>query len=78
MPRRDVTLTDKTALLGRIKNQPPNTSHRQLAEITGVLKPINCELIGHHVTDKREFPENGSVKVRFQTFKRSSVSSPLS
>jgi hypothetical protein len=38
MPRRDVTLADKIALLEKIKNQPPNTNHRQWAEINGVLK----------------------------------------
>jgi hypothetical protein len=36
MPRRDVTLTDKIALLEKIKSQPPNPSHRQLKEITGM------------------------------------------
>jgi hypothetical protein len=38
MSSRDVTLADKIALLGRIKNRPPDTSYRQLAEITGVPK----------------------------------------
>jgi hypothetical protein len=38
MPRRDVTLTDKTALLEQVKNQLPNISHCQLMEITGVPK----------------------------------------
>jgi hypothetical protein len=38
MPRRDVTLADKIALLEKIKNQPPDTGHRQLAEITGLSK----------------------------------------
>jgi hypothetical protein len=43
MPRRDVTLADIIALLEKIKNQPPNTNHRQLAEVSGVLKPaIAC------------------------------------
>jgi hypothetical protein len=38
IPWRDVTLADKIALLEEIKIQLPNTSHHQLAEITGVLK----------------------------------------
>jgi hypothetical protein len=38
MPMGDVTLTDKTALPEKIKNQPSNTSHHQLAEITRVPK----------------------------------------
>jgi hypothetical protein len=36
--RRDSKLADKIALLEQIKNQPPNTSHHQLAEIMGVPK----------------------------------------
>jgi hypothetical protein len=31
-------LADKIAILEKIKNQPLNTSHHHLAEITGVLK----------------------------------------
>jgi plasmid maintenance system antidote protein VapI len=45
MPRGDLTLTDKIALFGQVKNQPPNTSHRQLAEITGVPKSTIARVI---------------------------------
>jgi transcriptional regulator with AAA-type ATPase domain len=45
MPRGDVALTDKLALLEKIKNQPPNSSHCQLAEITGVVKSIIARVI---------------------------------
>jgi hypothetical protein len=38
MPRRNVTVGDKIALLEKIKNQPPNTSHGQLAQLNGVPK----------------------------------------
>jgi hypothetical protein len=38
MPRRDVTLAAKIALLEKIENQLPNTNHCQMAEITGVPK----------------------------------------
>jgi hypothetical protein len=76
MPRRGVTVTDKTALFEQIKNQPPNTSHRQLAEATGVPtlhalhnRKSDCEMNGHYATDKRELPRNGSVKVRIQMLK---------
>jgi hypothetical protein len=44
MPRRNVTFADKTVLLGNIKYHQPNTSHRQLAEITGVPKFIIASL----------------------------------
>jgi hypothetical protein len=67
MPRRDVTLTDKIALLKKIKNQPPNPSHHQLKEITGApnlqLQVLyrskrNCEMNRHYVTDNRQLPKN--------------------
>jgi hypothetical protein len=45
VPKRDVTLTDKTALLEKIKNQPPNTSHRQLVEITVAPKSTTARVI---------------------------------
>jgi hypothetical protein len=38
MSRRDLTHADRIALLEKMKNQPPNASHRQLAEIIGVLR----------------------------------------
>jgi hypothetical protein len=38
IPGTDLTLTDKTVLLEQIINHPPNTSHCQLAKITGVPK----------------------------------------
>lgn len=46
MHRRGVTLADKIALLKKkLKNEPPNTSHRQLADIIGVPKStIACVL----------------------------------
>jgi hypothetical protein len=45
MSRRDVTLAVKIALHERIKNQPPNTSHHQLVEITGVPKSTVAHII---------------------------------
>ena len=38
MPRKDLTIAEKIVVLRKIREQPPNTSHRQLAEITGVPK----------------------------------------
>jgi hypothetical protein len=83
MSRRNLTLTDKIAVLEQIKNQPRNTSHHHLAEITGVPKStiariiqqqINCEMNGHYMKDNREFSKSGSMKVRIQMLKRPSVS----
>jgi hypothetical protein len=36
MPRKDLSLAEKIALLNQIKGHLPNTSNRFLAEITGV------------------------------------------
>jgi hypothetical protein len=38
MPMRGATFANKIALVEQIKNQPPNTSHHQLAEINGEPK----------------------------------------
>ncbi|KII65534.1 hypothetical protein RF11_15163 [Thelohanellus kitauei] len=38
MPRYDLTLSSKIALLDKIQSQPLNTSYRRLDEITGVPK----------------------------------------
>jgi hypothetical protein len=49
MLRSDVTLADKIVILKKIKNQPPNTNHRQMVEITGVPKSATAR-----VTQKQE------------------------
>ena len=38
MPRKDLIIAEKIFVLRKIREQPPNTSYRQLAEITGVPK----------------------------------------
>ena len=45
MPRNDLTLSSKIALLDKIKRQPFNTSHCWLAELTGVPKSTISRLI---------------------------------
>ena len=45
MPRKDLTIAEKIVLLRRIKKQPPNTSHRQLAEITGVPRTTPARIL---------------------------------
>lgn len=85
LPRSDgdLTLANRTAILDQIKNQPPNTSHRRLTEITGVpylqSHPLfssksNCERNGHYDRDNRDYLENGSVKERVHPLKRLSFS----
>ena len=38
MPQKDLAIAEKIVVLRKIREQPPNISHRQLAEITGVPK----------------------------------------
>ncbi|KAK9736144.1 Tc5 transposase DNA-binding domain [Popillia japonica] len=45
MPRKDLTLQTKIAILDKIKNQPANTSQRKLAELTGIQKSTISHLI---------------------------------
>jgi len=45
MPRKDLTIAEKIVLLRRIKEQPPNSSHRQLAEITGVPRTTLARIL---------------------------------
>ncbi|KII69397.1 Tigger transposable element-derived protein 4 [Thelohanellus kitauei] len=63
MPRNDITLSSKIALLDKIKSQPLNTSYRRLAEITGVPKStisrlydkkVNCVRNRYYKKDKQE------------------------
>ena len=36
MPQKELTVAERVVVLRKIREQPPNISHRQLAEITGV------------------------------------------
>ena len=36
MPQKELTIAERVVVLRKIREQPPNISHRQLAEITGV------------------------------------------
>ena len=45
MPRRDLTLAEKIDFLDKIRQQPPNTSQRRLAEITGLAKTTTSRLL---------------------------------
>ena len=55
MPRNDLSLTSKIALLDKIKSQPPNTGYRQLAEITGVPKSTISRLLQQESQLREEF-----------------------
>ncbi|CAK9828167.1 Tigger transposable element-derived protein 4 [Anthophora retusa] len=45
MPRKDLSLAEKIAILDKIKGHLPHTSHRRLSEITGVPKSTIARLI---------------------------------
>ncbi|RXG69880.1 Tigger transposable element-derived protein 3 [Armadillidium vulgare] len=53
MARKDLSLAEKIALIEEIQNQPANTSHRQLAQITGVPKST----IGRVLQQKEKLQE---------------------
>ena len=36
MPQKELTIAERVVVLRKIRERPPNISHRQLAEITGV------------------------------------------
>ena len=55
MPRNDLSLTSKIALLDKIKSQPPNTGYRRLAEITGVPKSTISRLLQQESQLREEF-----------------------
>ena len=45
MPRKDLSISEKIAILELIKKQPANTSQRRLAEITGVPKSTVARIV---------------------------------
>lgn len=55
MPRKDLSLKDKIAILDKIKNQPCNTSHRQLQEIIGVPKSTIGRLLSQQQKLREEW-----------------------
>ncbi|KII73547.1 Tigger transposable element-derived protein 4 [Thelohanellus kitauei] len=67
MPRYDLTLSSKIALLDKIKSQPLNTSYRRLAEITGVPKSTIARVLLQESQLRQEsvLPEGQA-----ETFKR--------
>ncbi|KII71149.1 hypothetical protein RF11_09168 [Thelohanellus kitauei] len=55
MPRNDLTLSSKIALLDKIKIQPLNTSYCRLAEITGVPKSTISRVYDKKVNNVRNW-----------------------
>ena len=45
MPQKELTIAERFVVLRKIREQPPNISHRQLAEITGVLRKTLAQIL---------------------------------
>ena len=45
MPQKELTIAEKVVVLRKIREQPPNISHHQLAEITGVPKTTLAQIL---------------------------------
>ena len=45
MPQKELTIAERVVFLRKIREQPPNISHRQLAEITGALRTILVQIL---------------------------------
>ena len=45
MPQKELTIGERVVVLREIREQPPNISHRQLAEITGVPRTTLAQIL---------------------------------
>ena len=45
MPRKDLTIAERIVVLRKVREQPPNISHRKLAEITGVPRTTLARIL---------------------------------
>ena len=45
MPQKELTIAERVVVLRKIREQPPNISHRQLAEITGVPRTTLAQIL---------------------------------
>ena len=45
MPQKELTIAERAVVLRKIREQPPNISHRQLAEITGVPRTTLAQIL---------------------------------
>ena len=45
MPQKELTIAERVVVLRIITEQPPNISHRQLAEITGVPRTTLAQIL---------------------------------
>ena len=45
MPKKELTIAERVVVLRKIREQSPNISHRQLAEITGVPRTTLAQML---------------------------------
>ena len=45
MPQKELTIAERVVVLRKIREQPPDISHRQLAEITGVPRITLAQIL---------------------------------
>ena len=45
MPQKELTIAERVVVLAKIRKQPPNISHRLIAEITGVPKTTLVQIL---------------------------------
>jgi hypothetical protein len=62
MPRKDLSLDEKINLLDQIIGHSPNTSHRHLAEITGVPKSKIARLMHQQDKLREEWTHDGKQR----------------
>ena len=45
MLQKELTIAERAVVLRKIREQPPNISHRQLAEVTGVPRTTLAQIL---------------------------------
>lgn len=78
MPRNELTLGDKIALIDQIKSYPPKTSTRQIALLTGVPKSTISRVINQQEKLLEQWALGGKSKKRNRLGKNPDVENALS
>ena len=57
MPQKELTITERVVVLRKIREQPPNISHCQLAEITGVPRTTSDNRVSRLIRPNGAYPD---------------------
>ena len=57
MPQKELTIVERVVVLRKIREQPPNISHRQLAEITGVPRTTLAQILQDLIGPNGAYPD---------------------